>query len=139
MTDQNKETTRRLYEAISAGRIEVLDDVVAEDFVDHEEMPGVMEGVQGRERARQVFTIFRTAFPDVDFAIEDMIAEDDKVFARLTMTGTHRGDFMGLPATNHQITVPFADSLRFENGRIAEHWGVTDTGQMMQQLGMIDA
>ena len=70
---------------------------------------------------------------------EDIMAEGEKVFIRARMTGTYRGEFMGIPATGQQINVPFADIIRVENGKAVEHWGVTDTGVMLQQLGVVAA
>jgi predicted ester cyclase len=64
-----------------------------------------------------------------------MIAEGDKVAAMVTMSGTNVGEFMGMPATNKNIEVPIADYFRLRNGKVAEHWGVTDTGKMQEQLG----
>ena len=65
-----------------------------------------------------------------------MVAEGDKVFIRATMGGTHQGEFMGIPATGKRNEVPFGDFVRFEGGKVVEHWGVTDTGKMMEQLGV---
>jgi predicted ester cyclase len=79
--------------------------------------------------------MFRDAFSDFAIVTDDMVAEGDKVFVRAHMTGTHRGEFMGIAATGRSINVPFADIVRFENGKVVEHWGITDTGAMMQQLG----
>ena len=81
-----------------------------------------------------MFEMFRTAFPDGKFEVEDLIAEGDKVFVRARMTGTHQGEFMGMPAAGRTINVGVADFLRIEDGQAVEHWGVTDTGAMMQQL-----
>ena len=67
--------------------------------------------------------------------IEDMIAEGDRVFVRAVMAGTHKGEFLGVAPTGKRIAVPFGDFVRLEAGRIVEHWGVTDSGVMMQQLG----
>ena len=136
MSEENKEITRRFYEAINAGRMEIIDEVVAEDLVEHEEFPGL---ASGREGVRQFMQMMRTAFSDFTMTIDDMVAEGDKVFIRATMGGTHQGEFMGIPATGKRIEVPFGDFVRFEIGKVVEHWVVTDTGQMMQQLGVMPA
>ncbi len=133
MSEENKEIVRRFYAAINAGRLEIIDELVAEDLVEHEEFPGV---ASGREGVRQFMQMMRTAFPDFAMTIEDIVAEGDKVFIRATMRGRHRGEFMGIPATGKQIEVPFGDFVRFEGGKVVEHWGVTDTGKMMEQLGV---
>jgi predicted ester cyclase len=75
------------------------------------------------------------SFSGLTFTVHDMIAEGDKVAAMVTMSGTNVGEFMGMPATNKKIEVPVADYFRLRNGKVAEHWGVTDTGRMQEQLG----
>ncbi len=133
MSEGNKEIARRFYEAINAGRVEIIAEIGADNFIEHEEFPGLGSD---REGVRQFFQMMLTAFPDFRMTIEDMVAEGDRVFIRATMRGTHRGEFMGIPATGNQIEVPIGDFARFEGGKIVEHWGVTDTGRMMQQLGV---
>jgi steroid delta-isomerase-like uncharacterized protein len=135
MSERNKATVRKFYEAINTGRFEIVDEVVAEDFVEHEVFPGLGPG---REGVRQMFTMMRSAFPDLRMVIEDMIAEGDKVFVRGRMTGTNKGEFNGMAPTGRSMNVPFADFLRFADGRAVEHWGVTDSGTMMQQLAQTE-
>ena len=132
MSEANKAVAKRLYESINAGRLEIVDEVVADNFVEHETFPGV---APNREGLRQMFGMMRTAFPDFQMTIEDMIAEGDRVFIRARMAGTHKGEFLGIPPTGKRIAVPFGDFVRLEAGRVVEHWEVTDTGAMMQQLG----
>lgn len=132
MSDANKATAKRFYDAINAGRLEIFEEVLAEDFVEHEKFPGLEPTRAG---ARKMFEGMRAAFPDFRMTIDDMVAEDDKVFVRATMTGTHTGDFFGMAPTGRSMSVAFADFVRFEQGRVAEHWGVTDTATMMEQLG----
>jgi steroid delta-isomerase-like uncharacterized protein len=127
----NKEIAKRFYDAVNAGRLGIIDELVAENFVEHEEFPGL---ARGREGLRPFFEMIRTAFPDFSMTIEDMVAEGDKVFIRATMKGTQKGEFMGTAASGKQMAVPFADVVRLEGGRVVEHWGVTDTGSMMRQL-----
>ena len=83
---------------------------------------------------RHQFEWLQAAFPDGRLEVEDMIAEDDKVFVRARMTGTHQGEFIGLFPTGRSIKVGVADYMRFKEGMVVEHWGVTDTGAMTQQL-----
>jgi predicted ester cyclase len=81
----------------------------------------------------------RTAFPDMRMEAEDVIASGDKVVARVRFTGTHRGDFMGIPATDRTVDVQLIDIVRFDDDGLAhEHWGVLDALAMMQQLGVVD-
>ncbi len=81
------------------------------------------------------FNMMRSAFSDFRVNVEDMVAEGDKVVVRSTMTGRHTGEFLGMPPTNRQISVPVIDVLVVRDGKATEHWGVTDTGAMMMQLG----
>ena len=81
--------------------------------------------------------MFRGAFPDLEFVAEDMIAEGDKVAARITVRGTHKGPFLDIAPTGKQVSVNAIDIFRFANGKIVEHWGVMDQMSMMQQLGAI--
>ena len=87
-----------------------------------------------RSGVRQMFEGMRTGFPDFQIVAEDMIAEGDKVFVRATVRGTQRGPFMEIPASGKTINVPVADFFRLSQGRIVEHWGVSDIGSLMQQL-----
>ncbi|MGH7601513.1 MAG: ester cyclase, partial [bacterium] len=85
----------------------------------------------------QTMGMFRTAFPDLQVTVEDIIAKGDKVWVYTTMRGTNKGEFMGMPATGKKIEVKGIDIVRFVNGKAVEHWGVSDDLTMMQQLGMI--
>jgi steroid delta-isomerase-like uncharacterized protein len=129
----NKAIARRFYDAVNAGRLEIIDEVVAEDYVEHEEFPG-FDAAAGRAGLRRFFETIREAFPDYTMTIEDMVAEGDKVFIRATLKGTQKGEFLGIPASGKRMEVPFADVARFDGGRVVEHWGITDTGTMMRQL-----
>jgi steroid delta-isomerase-like uncharacterized protein len=130
-------TMRRLYELISAGDIDGFGDHVAEDFVEHEETPGFEASKDGVKR---MFHMYRAAFPDLRMEAEDVLASGDKVVARVRATGTHQGDFMGMPATGRAVEVQLIDIIRFgEDGLAHEHWGIFDALGMMQQLGAIPA
>ena len=130
-------TMRRLYELISAGDIDGFGDHVADDFVEHEETPGFEPSKVG---VKQMFRMYRAAFPDLRMEAEDVLASGDKVVARARATGTHQGEFMGMPATGKRVDVQLIDIIRFgEDGLAVEHWGVLDALGMMQQLGAIPA
>jgi steroid delta-isomerase-like uncharacterized protein len=131
MSEENKTATRHLYQSVNAGDLAVVDEVIADGFVEHEAMPGLEPGKAG---VRQMFEMFTSAFEGAKFEVDDMIAEGDKVFALVRLTGTHRTEFMGIPASGRAINVGVADSFRFAGGQAIEHWGVMDTGAMMQQL-----
>jgi predicted ester cyclase len=124
MSDANKELTRQFYLRLSAADLGVVDELVSDDFVEHEEIPGLEPTKAG---ARQMFEMFQGAFDHPKFNVEDIIAEGDKVSVRLRLTGTHHGEFMGIPATGRAINVGICDSFRIGNGTILEHWGVMDT------------
>jgi steroid delta-isomerase-like uncharacterized protein len=137
-TAENKTTLRRFYnEVMSAGNLDAVDELVAADAIEHEAFPGV-EG-QGAELVKRLVTTFRTAFPDLRVNVEDMLAEGDKVVARVTLTGTHHGELLGMPPTGRTMSVAAIDIVRMQNGKMVEHWGSTDNLGMMQQLGAIPA
>jgi steroid delta-isomerase-like uncharacterized protein len=127
-------TMRKAYQLINDGDIDGFGELLADDFVEHEatEFPPTKDGV------KQFFSHFRAAFPDLNMAVEDVIAGGDKVVVRARCTGTNTGEFMGMPATGKSIDVQAVDIVRFdEAGKGVEHWGLTDTMTMMQQLGVV--
>ena len=132
MSEENKAVVRGALAAINAGDLDALAAAIADDVVEHDVVPGMPPTKAG---VIQFFTDLRASFPDLELRNDDIFSEGEKVTARSTINGTHKGEFMGMPATGNQISVPLADYFRFENGKIAEHWAVTDTGIMMQQLG----
>ncbi len=137
MSTDNKALVRRVYdEVINGGNLALIDELFAADFVDHEEFPGL---AGGREGVKQFFTMMRAAFPDLRMAIDDLIAEGDKVVARATMSGTHKGEFMGMEPSGKQFRVSAIDVVRFADGKAIEHWGLTDAAAMMEQLSAVPA
>jgi steroid delta-isomerase-like uncharacterized protein len=138
--EENKAIARRMYEAfgqaVSTGNWAALDAVLAADAIDHNPVPGQGPGLEG---VKQVFAVFAAGFPDLHFTVEDMIAEGDKVVSRLTMHGTHRGDFEGIAPTGKSITQTGIDILRLVGGKVIERWGEFDNLGLMQQLGVIPA
>ena len=128
-------TTRRMYELLSAGDVDGFGELLAEDFVEHEESPGLEPTKEG---VKAFFRMYIAAFPDLRMNAEDVLVSGDKVVARTRATGTHRGEFMGMPATGTNVDVQLIDILRFgDDGLVYEHWGVFDTLAMMQQLGAL--
>jgi steroid delta-isomerase-like uncharacterized protein len=117
------------------GRVDLVDELIAVDLVDHIEQAG-LEGT-GRERYRSSVVAMRTGFPDFANPIDLVVAQDDLAVSHGRMTGTHTGDLMGLPPTGRTIDVPTIGILRFANGRAVERWGVADNMTMMQQLGVL--
>jgi steroid delta-isomerase-like uncharacterized protein len=139
MSEENKRISRRVAEeAFSQGRLEVLDELVAEDFVNHD--PAVPpELPSGREGLKELVRFYRSAFPDTRLTIEDQIAEGDRVVTRYTARGTHQGDFAGIPPTGKQATVTGITIDRIEGGKLVESWNSFDQLGLLQQLGAIPA
>jgi steroid delta-isomerase-like uncharacterized protein len=127
------QTMRSAYDLISAGDIDGFGDHLADDLVEHEELPGLEPTKDG---VKQWFVTLRAAFPDMRMDVEDLIASGDKVVVRGRFSGTHRGEFMGMPATGRAVDLAVIDIIRFDgDGKAAEHWGLFDELGMMQQLG----
>jgi len=137
-TEQNKALVRQLVEeVINQGNISMIDELLIPDFVEHEELP---PGIPpGREAPKVLFTMLRSAFPDIKATIEHLIAEGDEVVLHMTWTGTHEGEFMGIPPTGKRISINVIDILGIAEGKFVEHWGVMDSMAMMQQLGVVPA
>jgi steroid delta-isomerase-like uncharacterized protein len=134
--EENKAIARRGYEAINQNNLDALDEVVAPDITDHDPAPGQAPGLEG---VKQWFSSMHTAFPDFRMNVEDMIAEGDKVVARVRLSGTHQGEFMGIDATGNRVTITGIDILRINaDGKIMERWGNFDDLGMMQQLGVME-
>ncbi len=133
--EENKAAFRRTYEEIfNQGNSAAADELIAADFVDREEHPG---NVPGPDALRTVATMLRTAFPDLHFTIEELIADGDLVAGRMTMRGTHDGPLMGVPATGRQVQQTHMHFVRFRDGKAVEHWGLRDDVGLMRQLGLM--
>jgi steroid delta-isomerase-like uncharacterized protein len=130
-------TARRLYDLVNGGDIEGFARHLADDFVEHEETPGLAPTKDG---VKAFFRIQIAAFPDLRMDVEDVVASGEKVVTRVRFTGTNRGEFMGMPATGKSVDVQLIDMFRFgDDGLLHEHWGVLDAMAMMQQLGVVPA
>lgn len=133
VSDGNKAVMERFYaQVINAGNLDLIDELLADEFVEYEEFP---EMSHDREGVKKIFGMFRAAFPDLTFTPESLIAEGDLVAARVTIRGTHQGEFMGIPATGRQIELQAMDFVQFADGKGTAHWGVSDMMRLMQQLG----
>jgi predicted ester cyclase len=133
--ETNKDAVRRFVEGVNQGNLDALDNIVAPDFKDHQPLPpGLPSGLAG---LKAFFAAQRTAFPDLKITINDITADGDKVWDRLTVRATNTGAFMGMPPTGKQVTVEVLDITRFAGGKAVEHWGVADNLGMMQQLGVV--
>jgi len=132
--EKNKALVRRLIEAVNTRNWAVLDEVMAPDYVDHYVLPGQKPG---REGYKEGLIITANALPDLQYTIEDMIAEGDKVAVRLTWSGTQRGEIMGIAPTNKRVTCTRLSILRIVRGKFVEDWGFSDRLGFMEQLGGI--
>jgi len=133
-TEENKASVRRLIdEAWNKGNLAVIDQILSPEYRLHIQAPGAMD----REGYHQAVSMYRSAFPDFLFTIEDMVAEGDKVVIRATMTGTQEGELMGLPPSGKMLTMEAIAIRRFEDGKIVEEWVLTDMLGMMQQMGVV--
>ncbi len=131
-----KDTMRRFYEEIfGQGNLDLVDELATDDFVDHEEgPPGTPPGKEG---TKAFVSMFRDAFPDIKAEVGEMLEDGDLVAARVTFSGTHDGEFMGVPASGKKVSIETIDIVRFDGDQVAEHWGVTDAMALMQQIGAI--
>jgi steroid delta-isomerase-like uncharacterized protein len=123
-------------EAFNRGDVGVLDELVAEDFVEHDPMPGTSPD---REGFKAMIRGLREAFPDFHTEVEDQIVAGDKVVERWSCTGTQEGEFMGLPPSNRRVEIHGMDISRLADGRLVEHWTQVDMMSTLQQLGVMQA
>lgn len=132
--EQNKALVRRFVEEVQGQHnLAALDELFSLDFLDH----SGMSGTPTLEGSRQFFTMMFAAFPDMHFTIRQQIAEGDKVLTHKTFHGTHLGPFMGIPATGKTVAIDVMDIMTVTDGKITEHWTVSDMLGMMQQLGVV--
>lgn len=137
MTDRFGLIERYYKEVLEGGKLELIDELTAENYVDHEEaaIPGQPPG---REGAKYFAEMLRKAFPDIHVkAIEPAFSDEDMEACHVVLTGTHRGEMAGFPATGKKVEFDATDIVRVENGKVAEHWGTTDSLQLMRQMGAI--
>ncbi len=134
-TEQNKALVRRLFEeGLNQNNPRVFDELLAPNFVIYDAPPGMQHG---REGFRQVVEMFRTAFPDLHVTFEQEFADGDYVMHRGYVTGTHKGEWQGIPPTGKQVKMKTLDIWRVENGKAVENWVQMDMLGLMQQLGVI--
>ena len=126
---------RRFYEdVIAGGQLELIDELTTDGMVDHEQgLPGQPEG---REGVKFFVGVMREAFPDISVkSVSPAMADGDLEAGRAVLTGTHQGDLMGVPATGNQVEIETVDIIRIQDGKVAEHWGLTDAMGIMEQIG----
>ena len=135
MTHDLEAQMRRLYDdAVNRGDMDLIDELLADDFVEHEELPPGIPPGKGAPRA--LMTMMRSAFPDFHVAVEEMLEDGDKVITRARFSGTHQGEFLGIPATGRTFDIAVIDIVEFRDGKAVAHWGIMDQAGMMQQLGV---
>ena len=130
-----KAELRRIYEqVVNKGKVDLIDELMSANFIEHEQLPpGVPPGIEG---VKALFSEMRKAFPDLQATVHDMLEQGNKVVARVTFSGTHKGEFMGIPPTNRKVSFQAIDIVRYARGKAVEHWGVADNAGLFQQLGV---
>jgi steroid delta-isomerase-like uncharacterized protein len=132
--DNNAAVQRMGEEVFNQGNLDVLDELVAQDVVDHDPTPGQ---ASGREGIKPFVSTLRTAFPDLQLAVENMVAEGDYVAFNYTINGTHQGEFMGIEPTGKQVSVRAMEMVRIAGGQMVDRWGNTDQLGLLDQLGAL--
>ncbi|MBZ0159398.1 ester cyclase [Candidatus Methylomirabilis sp.] len=136
-TEDNKRLVRRLYEETDKQNFDAMDEFFSAELIDHDPppIPGLKPGLEG---IKQAFKVFATAFPDGAHVIHDLIAEGDRVVVRVSGTGTHTGEFKGIPPSGKPVEMAGIVIYRIERGKIVERWAQHNfLGFVMQQLGVI--
>jgi steroid delta-isomerase-like uncharacterized protein len=132
---ENKAVVQRFIdEVLNQGKLETADEIVAEDFVELDPLPGQR---QGRGGLKEIVALLRTAFPDMHWSVDETIAAGEKVVTRFTWTGTHKGEFLGIPATGRPVSVKGVVIDRIVGGKMTDSRILMDNLGMMQQLGVI--
>jgi steroid delta-isomerase-like uncharacterized protein len=134
--EDNKAIMSRYFGgAWERGNLELLDELLAADYVNH--TPATPDTPTGPEGVKGVVSMFRSGMPDLEVLIEDMLAEGEKVATRYTLEGTHEGELFGVPPTGQRLSIESISVERVSEGKIREHWRITDSLEMMQQLGIV--
>jgi len=126
--------SRFVYEAWNSGNPAIIDEIVAPDFKNHNLLAGQADGPAG---LKQLINAWRSAFPDMNVAIDLLVSEGSKVAIRWTLNGTHRGTFLGIPATGKYASIPGMTIFRIDGGRLKEAWGFWEQAGMLGQLGVV--
>src|SRR4051812_31221368 len=133
--EENKAIMRRYFGVFEQGNIDLLDELLASAYLNH--TPATPEVPTGPEGIKGVVSMFRGGIPDLRVVVEDMIAEGDKVATRYTLEGTHRGELFGVPPTGQRLSIKSMTVKRVSEGKVRDHWRVSDNLEMMQQLGVV--
>ena len=130
----NREIYRQLIQEWNTGDFSRTHEWLAEDYKSHQPFEEIK--TPGREGFKKIVTWFRTVFPDFVFTIDHMVSEDNRLVGRWTGRGTHKGDFLGVAATNKSVEFTGFDSIRIENGQVVEVWHQEDMVGLLRQLGV---
>jgi steroid delta-isomerase-like uncharacterized protein len=134
--EENKKVVQRFWGVWEEEDfVDLIDELLAPDYVNHS--PGMPDQPTGPEGVKAVVSMFRSGMPDLRVTIDDMIAEGDKVATRYTIEGTHEGELFGVPPTGRRLSIESMTVERVSGGKIIEHRRITDTLDMMQQLGVV--
>lgn len=130
----NADLIDRFYnEVLGGGDLDLFEELAADDLVDHEQ--GIPGQPPGKDGVRFFINAMRAAFPDIKGEVGPTLEQGDLAAARVVITATHSGEFMGVPASGKSIEIDSIDIIRVADGKVAEHWGATDTTTLMQQIG----
>jgi predicted ester cyclase len=121
-------------EVFTRGNVEVIDELVADDYVEHQEFPGLEPTKDG---LKQFVQLWHAAFSDINVETLSLGIDGDELWVHSRFTGTHTGDFMGIPATGKSVTLAMMDRVKIRDDKAIEHWGVSDDLGMMMQLGVV--
>lgn len=133
--EQDKEIARRINDEVwGEGNLDLIDEYVAEDYVEHN--TASPEDIHGREGYRANVEMVREAFPDMDVTLNDIVAERDTVVTHYTITGTHCGPLMGIEPTGTEVSFSGMAIARIEDGKLVEDWSNVDLFGLMQQIGV---
>ena len=136
MSEQSNATAKSFFDAWNDGDLDAYDAIMTTDGVTHDAQDP-FANINGPEGAKKLAEMYRSAFPDTHFAIEEQIGEGDFVAVRWTATGTNDGELMGMPPNGKKVDLTGMSIFRFEDGKIAEGWSNWDTLGMLQQLGVV--
>ena len=135
-TEENKAIVRRINDEVwSEGHLDVIDELIADDFV--ATVVGAPEQIRGPQGFREFVVMYRTAFPDLRITVDEQFAEGETVITRWTATGTNEGELMGMPATGKQVTTAGININRISGGKLVEGWGLFDQLGLLQQIGAV--
>jgi len=134
MSEENKAISKKVYEEVWVkGNLDVVDELFADDYVNHNQPPNLPRGKEGFKRMSRMY---QSAFPNMKMVVEDLLADGDRVITRWVSTGKHAGEFNGIPATGKDVRVTGISIDRIAEGKVAESWGEFDLAGLLMQLGV---